>query len=142
MDSASSSRDCSTAAMIFSSSAVFSAERLRGAIAFASRSKTLMEYQRERVAGARPSIAVAILPRASSTSGVKHLTPSAGVPSWPALIAVFTRVSMFLLRSAETSTTSTPSCLESSAVSMTSPDSLSRSTMLRPRTTGRPASRI
>ena len=78
---------------------------------------------------------------ASSTSGEKHFTPWATLLARPESTAVPTSVSRFLERSAETSTTGTPSILERRLESIFSPRCSSRSHMLRPTTTGRPVSR-
>ena len=75
MDSASSSRDVSTALMIFSAWLSWAEERCRAFTASASRSKTLTEYQRTRLASQLPEMSCAILPSASSTSGEKHCAP-------------------------------------------------------------------
>ena len=140
MDSASSSRDLSTALMTFSAWSSWAEERCSAFTASASRSKTLTEYQRTRLASQLPEMMAAICASASSTSGEKHDAPDWTLPAWPAATALLTSASRLVARSAETSTTGTPSRLESAAVSMTSPRSLSRSHMLRPTTTGRPAS--
>lgn len=78
--------------------------------------------------------------RAAWTSGEKHLTPLGATPFAPAVTAALTRASRFLLCSAETSSTGTLNIWESRLASMTSPRSVSRSHMLRPTTTGAPAS--
>ena len=84
---------------------------------------------------------LAILASASSTSAEKSLMPWLGTLFSPASTAFWTSSSRFLLCSAETSTTGTPSIFEIFLASMTSPREASRSHMLRPTTTGRPASR-
>ena len=138
MDSESSSRASSTALMTGSMAASCSLVRLRGLIASASRSKTLMEYQRERSESQLPEIMEAIFWSASSTSAEKHLTPAEG---FFAAMAARTSSSTPVLCRAETSSTVTPRRSESLATSTLSPRSLSRSHMFRPMTTGRPASR-
>ena len=140
MDSASSSRADSTALMTFSASASCAFVSANALMASASRSKTLIEYQRESSASQELATIPAILPSASSTSGEKHRAPGCTLPARPAATALLTSSSRLVLRSAETSTTGTPSLSESLAASTTSPRSLSRSHMLRPTTTGRPAS--
>ncbi len=142
MDSASSSRSFSTLAMKGSSAESSSLVRPSGRMASASRSKTLMENQRTRFLSHLAEMTLAILVSASSTSGVKHLTPVATLFFWPSAMAVLTSSSRFLLCRADTSMTGTPSLAESFLVSILSPRSSSRSHMLRPTTTGRPASRI
>ena len=141
MDSASSSRLFSTALMIFSAWLSWAEERCRARTASASRSKTLTEYQRTRLAAQLPETMLAISLSAPSTSGEKHGAPGWTLPALPAATALLTSASRLVLRSAETSTTGTPRRAESAEASMTSPFSLSRSHMLRPTTTGRPASR-
>ena len=141
MDSASSSRDVSTALMARSAWPSCAGERCRAFTASASRSKTLIEYQRTRLASQLPETMVAICASASSTSGEKQRAPGWTLPARPAATALPTSSSRLVLRSAETSTTGAPRRSESAAASMTSPFSLSRSHMLRPTTTGRPASR-
>ena len=141
MDSASSSRDFSTALMTCSALLSCADERWRAFTASASRSKTLIEYQRTRFASQLPETTSAICASAPSTSGEKHRAPGWTLPALPASTALLTSASRLVLRSAETSTTGAPRRSDSAAASMTSPRSLSRSHMLRPTTTGRPASR-
>ena len=109
-------------------------------MASASRSNTLIAYQRARSAGAASPTMACTFCRADSTSGEKHLTPLVATPSLAASTACRMSLSRFLLRSAETSTTGAPSMEESFFASITSPRSFSRSHMLSPTTTGRPAS--
>ena len=137
----SSSRAFSTALTIFSAWLSWSDERCSCFTASESRSKTLTEYQRTRLASQLPETMVAILPSASSTSGEKHRAPAGISPALPAATALLTSASRLVARSAETSTTGAPRRCESEVASMTSPRSLSRSHMLRPMTTGRPASK-
>ena len=141
MDSASSSRLFSTALMTFSAWLSCAELRCSCFTASESRSKTFTEYQRARLASQQPETICAIFSSASSTSGEKHLAPGWTLPAWPAATAFLTSSSRLVLRSADTWTTGTPRRSERASASMTSPRSLSRSHMLRPTTTGRPASR-
>ena len=111
-------------------------------MASASRSKTLMEYQRTSSGPHWPLMPSAIWARACSTSGEKSSSDLATACLRAASSAWLTSLSRFLLRRAETSTTGTPSMWESFFVSMVSPRWAKRSHMLRPTTTGRPVSRI
>ena len=142
MDSESSSRSFSTEAIWLSSEASSSDESPRALMASASRSNSLMEYQRTSSGLHLSLIAAEMASRAASTADEKQLTPPGTSPFLAASIPDLTSSSRLVLRSAETSSTGTPSICDSFFVSTTSPRSLRRSHILSPTTTGQPASRI
>ena len=81
--------------MTFSAWSSWAEERCSAFTASASRSKTLTEYQRTRLASQPPEMMAAICASASSTSGEKHDAPDWTLPAWPTATALLTSASRF-----------------------------------------------
>ncbi len=135
MDSASSSRDFSTAEIIFSTCGLLGREKIKRGNCSCVALKTLIRPTR-RDAGARPSLQQQSCQNLFNLWG-KALNTLGRSSLWPAQQCRLCQVSMFLLRSAETSNNASCKAHDISGVTRLLE---SRSTMLRPRTTGRPAS--